>query len=265
MSNADNTVQPVPGPRWTRKRLIGMLLDCYGPTSRGTVDVAAVAEYAGVSRSTVRRWIAGRQQGNRRKLSIPKHRIGQLQRGPEVVERRNQQQYQYALDALGALGDERSILPAWRQQGWLNEHTLAIVEIHGKPWHQVVVTKANRRALTELQRRATAGQRHAADTVSRPGARARGDDPPTSLAGPPHTAAARRRPHTRLDVRRASSGSHSLGGSAQKVSHLAACPGCHGAGIAPRLCVTTAKTTFSTRSLRSSTTTSPPPQLVLTG
>src|SRR5688500_17809093 len=89
MSNADSAIRPVPGPRWTRKRLIGMLTDCYGPTPRGAVNVAAVAAYAGVSPSTVRRWIARGQQGNRRKPAIPKHRITQLQRGPEVVERRN--------------------------------------------------------------------------------------------------------------------------------------------------------------------------------
>ena len=140
MSDADSAFRPVPGPRCTRKRLIGMLIDCYGPTPRGAVDVAAVADYAGVAPSTVRRWISRAQHGHRRKLAIPKHRITQLQRGPEVVERRTEQQYQHALDALGSLGDDQAILPAWHQQGWLNEHTLAIVEIPGKPWHQIVVT-----------------------------------------------------------------------------------------------------------------------------
>ena len=85
----------------------------------------------------------------------PKHRITQLQRGPEVVERRNQQQYQYALDALGSIGDDQAILPAWREQGWLDQHTVAIIEIHGKPWLQVAVTNANRRAMAELLRRGT--------------------------------------------------------------------------------------------------------------
>ena len=153
--NVATSMEPAPGPRWTRKRLVAMLIDCYGPTPRGAVDVDAVAQYAGVTPSTVRRWIAGGQRANRRKPTIPQRRIRQLQRGPQIVERRNQQQYQHALAALGALDDERSILPAWRQQGWLDQHTVAIVEIPGKPWHQVVVTKANRRALDELRRRAT--------------------------------------------------------------------------------------------------------------
>jgi len=153
--NPDDPVQPLPGPRWTRKRLVTMLIDCYGATARGAVDVDAVAQHAGVAHSTVRRWIGGGQQANRRKPSIPKRRIAQLQHGPQIVEQRNQQQYHYALRALGALDDERSILPAWRQQGWLNQHTVAVVEIKGKPWHQVIITKANRRALAELHHRAT--------------------------------------------------------------------------------------------------------------
>ena len=153
--NPDERVQPVPGPRWTRKRLVTMLMDCYGATARGAVDVDAVAQYAGVAHSTVRRWIGGGTQANRRKPSIPTRRIAQLQHGPQIVEQRNQQQYHYALHALGALDDQRSLLPAWRQQGWLNQHTVAVVEIKGKPWHQLVITKANRRALDELRRRAT--------------------------------------------------------------------------------------------------------------
>lgn len=150
----DKAIRPVRGPRWTRKRLIGMLIDCYGTSPRGAVNVAAIANYAGVSPSTVRRWITcGHQKDRQRRPAIPKHRITQLQRGPELVERRNQQQYQHALDALGSLGDEQAVLPVWRQQGWLNQHTVAIIEIHGKPWLQVAVTNANKRAMAELLRR----------------------------------------------------------------------------------------------------------------
>ena len=154
MSRANTVIRPARGPRWTRKRLIGMLLDCYGPTPRGAVDVAAVAEYASVSASTVRRWLSsGHPHGSSRRLAIPKHRIVQLQRGPAEVERRNEQQYQHALNALTSIDDERSILPVWREQRWLDQHTVAIVEIHGKPWLQVAVTNAGVRALGELRRR----------------------------------------------------------------------------------------------------------------
>lgn len=157
MSNPGSRLRPARAPRWTRKRLVAMLLDAYGPTPRGAVNVAAIAAYTGVSPSTVRRWISTRpaSAGQRRKLNIPKHRITQLQRGPQIVERRNEQQYHAALSALETLDDEQSILPAWRKQGWLNPHTVAILEIHRRPWHQVAVTNATPRALTELRRRGT--------------------------------------------------------------------------------------------------------------
>jgi hypothetical protein len=140
-------VQPVRGPRWTRKRLVAMLIDCYGPTPRGAVDVTAVADYTGVAPRTVRRWIRGGRHANMRRPAAPMPRIRQLQRGPQTVEIRNAQQYQYALAAIGKIRDDQGILPAWRDRRWLDEHTVAIVEIHQKPWRQVVVTKANRRAL----------------------------------------------------------------------------------------------------------------------
>jgi hypothetical protein len=124
MSTGANVIRPARGPRWTRKRLTAMLLDCYGPTPRGAVDVAAVAHYAGVSPSTVRRWLSRPEPGGRR-LAIPKRRLVQLQRGPEEVERRNEQQYRHALNALASIDDERSIMPEWRKQGWLEQQTVA--------------------------------------------------------------------------------------------------------------------------------------------
>ena len=152
MSGSDKVIRPARGPRWTRKRLIAMLLDCYGPTPRGAVNVAAIAQYAGVSPSTVRRWLSRSNSGSRRP-AIPKHRLTQLQRGPAEVERRNEQQYQRALNALASIHDERSILPEWRKQGWLDQHTVAIIAVHGRQWLQVAVTNASRRALGELHRR----------------------------------------------------------------------------------------------------------------
>lgn len=145
-------IRPARGPRWTRKRLVNMLLDCYGPTPRGAVDVAAVAHYAGVSSSTVHRWLAKSPDGSRR-IPIPKYRLRQLQCGPAEVERRNVQQYDHALAALASIGDENSVLPVWREQGWLDEHTVAILAIHQRPWRQVAVTNGTRRALAEVHRR----------------------------------------------------------------------------------------------------------------
>jgi hypothetical protein len=145
-------IRPVRGPQWTRRRLAAMLLECYGPTPRGSVDVAAVAHYAAVSPSTVWRWLAKPPSGSRR-VAIPKHRLRQLQCGPAEVERRNEQQYWHAQAALASLHDEASIVPAWREQRWLDEHTVVILAIDRRPWHQVAVTNGTRRALGEVHRR----------------------------------------------------------------------------------------------------------------
>ena len=125
MSLQAKAIRPNAGPRWSRKRLIDMLLDCYGATNRNTVDAAAVAAYAGVTPSTVRRWISKRHPPSRR-MAIPKHRIAQLQRGPADVERRNDQQYRYALNALASIEDESAILPPWREQVFIALSHLAL-------------------------------------------------------------------------------------------------------------------------------------------
>lgn len=144
-----------PGPRWTRGRLTGMLLECYGPNDHGGVDLAAVAEYAGVTPSTVRRWISGGMKDRRRRAACPPKRIVQLQRGPEIVERRNQQQCEHALAAIDSIHTGQPPQPAWEKQRWLEPHTVAVIAIYGKPWYQVAVTKANHRALADLRRRGT--------------------------------------------------------------------------------------------------------------
>lgn len=151
MSPPSRALRPAPGPRWTRTRLLRMLLDCYGPAPRGAVDVAAIAHYAEVSPSTVRRWLS-KPPGVRRPR-IPQHRLRQLQRGPTVVERRNEQQYHHALNALASILDEQSVMPEWRKQGWLDQQAVAIIAVHGRPWHQVAVTNGTRRALGLLHRR----------------------------------------------------------------------------------------------------------------
>lgn len=155
-------VAPVTGPSWTRKRLVDMLIDCYGSAPRGGVDVGAVAEYAGVTPSTVRRWLVGGHQHNRRRALIPAQRIQQLQRGPELSERRNQQQHQYWLDARTSVENGTGILQSWRTQKWLEPHEVVIIAAAGKPWHQVVVTNGSPRAVTALRRR---GERIATVTV----------------------------------------------------------------------------------------------------
>lgn len=146
-------VAPVPGPRWTRKRFNTMLADCYGTNAAGGIDVDAVAEYAGVTTATVHRWIGSDNAANSRRTAAPPARITQLQRGPDSVERLNEGAFERAQMVVANLGDPTYILPVWRQSGWLNEHAVVIVEVNDKPWRQVIVTKANPRALAEIRRR----------------------------------------------------------------------------------------------------------------
>jgi hypothetical protein len=140
-----------------------MLLACYGPGDHGRVNVADVAQYVGVTPPTVRRWISGGKQQRRRATSCPPARIAALQRGPALIERRNQQHYDHALSAIEAIRAGAPIPPAWQTQGWLDQQVVAILAIYGKPWYQVAVTKANHRALAELRRRGTT-----LDTVEAP-------------------------------------------------------------------------------------------------
>lgn len=151
----DTVVTPARGPRWTQKRFVDMLVDCYGPSSRGPIDIAAVAAHVGVTPAAVRRWLHNdRGAPSRVRAHLPRRRLTQIQRASEEVEERNEGRYRYALSAIGLI-EAGQILPPWREQNWLDAHTVAVVEIHDKPWHQVVVTKGNHRAVAALRRRAS--------------------------------------------------------------------------------------------------------------
>lgn len=145
---------PLPGPSWTRGRLADMLLDCYGPDARGRVAADEVAEYVGVTATTVRRWISGGRPARRRATPCPARRIAQLQRGPVIVERRNQQLYERAVYALGQISGGGNILPEWQNEKWLDTHVVVIGEVLGKPWCQVSVANGGHRAMAEVRRRA---------------------------------------------------------------------------------------------------------------
>lgn len=146
-------IEPAAGPRWTRKRLVDMLIACYGPSPRGAVDVAAVAAAAGVGESTVRRWITRGDHANNRRPAIPARRLAQLQLGPPELEYRNDQVYRYALAAIADIAAERNIEESWRRRGWLDDQTVSVIAVHAKPWHQVVISNGSARSQAELRRR----------------------------------------------------------------------------------------------------------------
>lgn len=146
-------VKPVKGPRWTQKRLVDMLIECYGPSARGPVDVAAVAAHVDVTPATVRRWLHNPDgPPSRTPARVPPDRIRQLQRAPDAAEEEQERRYLYALRAIDMIAHGETI-PPWRNQGYLDEHTVAVIAVHAKPWQQVVFTKANHRAMTAIHRR----------------------------------------------------------------------------------------------------------------
>ena len=150
------SVEPLAGPRWTQGRFTDMLAECYGRTDKGGIDIAAVAEYTNVTPATVRRWIGGAKRDRRRRTLCPAKRIRQLQRGPVIVERRNEQQYTRALAAIATIAEGGEILPEWEQERWLEPHIVVVGAVRGKPWLQIAVTNGSRRALTYLLRRISA-------------------------------------------------------------------------------------------------------------
>lgn len=139
MINGVEGLEPAPPPRWTHKRLVNMLAACYGTGPRGGVNVAAIADYMGVKPSTVYRWIApGHTQYQ---LGIPRHRLSQLQLAPPIVEIRALQQYRGALKAIETINAEQS-WGQWEERGWLKPHRVSVVKLYGKPWHQVLINRA---------------------------------------------------------------------------------------------------------------------------
>jgi len=132
-------IEPAPGPRWTHKRLLTMLKDCYGIGPRGGMNAPAIAAYTGVKPSTVYRWIAPGETQYR--LTIPRGRLSELQLAPPMDEVRALQTYRHALMAIETI-EAGEPWPEWEKQGWLLPHHVVVNKLMAKPWMQVTVTRA---------------------------------------------------------------------------------------------------------------------------
>lgn len=111
---------------WGEGRLGAALAAALGaPGVRGRVDARRAAEALGVSPSTVRRWVRD---------GLPVKRREQLESmmlpAPAALAQ-ERRELDYALEALRDIyGDSGAPLnPAWQEQGWLEPHVLAIVEL----------------------------------------------------------------------------------------------------------------------------------------
>ena len=134
-----DAIEPAAGPRWTHKRLVTMVKDCYGVGPRGGVNVPAIAAYTAVTPSTVYRWIAPGETQYR--LAIPPGRLSELQLAPPMDEVRALQSYRHALMAIDAIEEGRP-WAEWESRGWLLPHNVVINKLIGKPWQQILVTRA---------------------------------------------------------------------------------------------------------------------------
>lgn len=133
-----DAIEPAPGPRWTHKRLVNMLKECYGVGPRGGINVPGVAAYTGVSPSTVYRWISPGQTQYR--LAIPPGRLSELQLPPPMDEVRALQSYRHALRAIDSIA-EGEAWSEWEAQGWLLPHYVVINKLMSKPWMQIMATR----------------------------------------------------------------------------------------------------------------------------
>lgn len=142
----------VAGPEWTRGRLVSMLSDCFGETSSGAVDIAAVARGMAVTERTVQRWIAGADTAP---AVIPAVRLRQLRTGGPSVEKHAAAKATYARNAIRAIAlpKGRGILPPWERDGWLKQHVVLVLATYSGPWRQLVATNGGDRAVTEIRRR----------------------------------------------------------------------------------------------------------------
>lgn len=119
---------PSHGPRWTRARLSRVLIARFGAGPRGGVDTRAVAAAMGVSQRSVQRWL---HADGRRRAPIPAARLADLTTllaPDELLLLRRSQQARYARNAIAQLTtNPLYALESWEEQGWLEQHRVAII------------------------------------------------------------------------------------------------------------------------------------------
>ncbi len=134
-------------PPWTREQVAVVLTLLFGAGRRGGPDTTAAAAALGVSRRSVQRWL---HPGPGPTPAISAAHLAQvhaLARPDEAVLRDEQRTADYAHDALAriALPRGRGVLPAWRQQQWLDQHLVTVTELE-QGIQQVSLTRLTSRA-----------------------------------------------------------------------------------------------------------------------
>lgn len=148
------------GPTWTRARLQRVMALRFGTTSRGHLDVKAVAGEMGVTPRSVQRWLHAAH--GRSLAHIPPKRLKQLLEllvPDQDVLLDEAKKGRYAARAIKdlELGRKMGTNPAWEKQRWLEQHLVVVLEIkvNGHKIRQVAVTRADVAKIEQLKKRGT--------------------------------------------------------------------------------------------------------------
>jgi hypothetical protein len=141
---------PDPGrplPSWTSAQLAVVLGVLFGVGRRGGPDTAAAAAELGVSRRSVQRWLRPGTGGTQRMSATHLDQVFELAVPGEDVRRDEARSAAYARDALEriALPKGRGVLPAWRDQQWLDQHVVTVVDLHDVGLRQISLTRVSSR------------------------------------------------------------------------------------------------------------------------
>lgn len=124
----------------------------FGQTERGRVDLAAAAGL-GVSARTVRRWL--RDEPGR--PTVPAQRLEQVLaalRPTEITRTRERLEREHAEQGLRRirLGTRRGNLAQWTDTGWLQPHTVAVLEVPDSGLRRVAVTRDSAATAPRIRR-----------------------------------------------------------------------------------------------------------------
>lgn len=146
--------EPTSEPEWTPDRLRTVLMITYGTNAAGTgPDLGAVAAAIGVTSRTVRRWIQHNRPSGVSAQNLA--RVLADSRPSEEALRDEASRRRYAEDASARIELPRGMggTDMWRQQGWLEPHVLAILEVPELPLRRPVITRATAKALDRLPKK----------------------------------------------------------------------------------------------------------------
>lgn len=132
------------------------LLLAYGLNSRGRINTRAAADGLGVSQRTIQRWLA--EPGRRVSPAARAALISSNVLPSEQTLAKEDQAADYAREAIARVQLARGagILPRWREQGWLEPHLVAVIQIPDVPAYglrQLALARIAGRPVADLRRR----------------------------------------------------------------------------------------------------------------